>query len=300
MKAREIAVALGGQRAGNCWMARCPSHDDSTPSFAITETKDGKVLVRCHAGCEQQAVIEALRERGLWGGRDEPTYQARGAARAENGVTDETKKRQTVQALQIWCEARPAAGTPAETYLRSRGIVMTMPTTLRFHPSLKHPLGVAWPALVGLVTLGNRNVPVAVHRTFLARDGKGKAPLAVNKMMLGPCRGGAVRLASLVTTVPLMIGEGIETCLAAMQATGSPVWAALSTSGLRSLELPGDVRDVTILADGDPPGEAAAVTAAARWARDGRRVRIARPPAGCDFNDLLVGFDPVGGLGNVG
>ena len=55
-----------------------------------------------------------------------------------------------------------------------------------------------------------------------------------------------------------MVGEGIETCLAAMQATGHPAWAALSTSGLRALDLPDDVRDVIVLADGDDPGEAAA------------------------------------------
>ena len=58
-----------------------------------------------------------------------------------------------------------------------------------------------------------------------------------------------------------MVGEGIETCLAAMQATGHPTWAALSTSGLRSLDLPKDVRDVIVLADGDDAGEAAARTA---------------------------------------
>ena len=52
-----------------------------------------------------------------------------------------------------------------------------------------------------------------------------------------------------------MIGEGIETCLAAMQATGQPAWAALSTSGLRSLDLPANVRDVIVLADGDEAGE---------------------------------------------
>jgi hypothetical protein len=73
-------------------------------------------------------------------------------------------------------------------------------------------------------------------------------------------------------------GEGIETCLAAMQATGHPAWAALSTSGLRTLELPPEVRDVIVLADGDDPGEAAARACAWRWKREGRRVRIAPQP----------------------
>ena len=89
-----------------------------------------------------------------------------------------------------------------------------------------------------------------------------------------------------------MVGEGIETCLAAMQATGNSAWAALSTSGLRSLDLPRDVRDVIVLADGDEPGEAAAQDCARRWKREGRRVRIARPPQGMDFNDLLKAGNP--------
>ena len=105
--------------------------------------------------------------------------------------------------------------------------------------------------------------------------------------MLGPCRGGAVRLGS--PSDVLMIGEGIETCLAAMQETGHPSWAALSTSGLRSLDLPNEVRDIIVLADGDDPGEAAAQDCGRRWKREGRRVRIARPPRGLDFNDLLLG-----------
>jgi DNA primase len=89
-----------------------------------------------------------------------------------------------------------------------------------------------------------------------------------------------------------MIGEGIETCLAAMQATGRPAWAALSTSGLRTLDLPDDVRDLIVLADGDDAGETAARDATLRWKHEGRRVRIARPPQGCDFNDLLLGHAP--------
>lgn len=43
-----------------------------------------------------------------------------------------------------------------------------------------------------------------------------------------------------------------------------------------------------VLADGDDPGEAAAQECAWRWKRNGRRVRIARPPQGTDFNDLLL------------
>jgi len=90
----------------------------------------------------------------------------------------------------------------------------------------------------------------------------------------------------------LMVGEGIETCLAAMQATGNPAWAALSTSGMRSLDLPTAVRDVIVLADGDDAGEAAAWDCAWRWKREGRHVRIARPPRGMDFNDILMGRAP--------
>ena len=118
-------------------------------------------------------------------------------------------------------------------------------------------------------------------------DGRNKVPVEPAKMMLGPCRGGAVHLADPGDL--LMIGEGIETCLAAMQATGYAAWAALSTSGLRSLELPSAIRNLIVLADGDDPGEAAAQDCARRWRREGRRVRIARPPQGMDFNDLLVG-----------
>jgi putative DNA primase/helicase len=140
--------------------------------------------------------------------------------------------------------------------------------------------------MIALVTRGSDDTPLAIHRTFLARDGAGKAPVNPQKMMLGPCRGGAVRLAE--TGSLLMVGEGIETCLAVMQETGFPAWAALSTAGMRALDLPAGVRDVIVLADGDDPGEAAARDCALRWKREGRRVRIARPPRGMDFNDMLV------------
>jgi putative DNA primase/helicase len=164
--------------------------------------------------------------------------------------------RRTEAALAIWKSSLPAWGTPVQTYLISRGLNLPPPPTLRFHTGLKHASGGIWSAMVALVTNGESDAPITVHRTFLARDGNGKAPIDPQKMMLGPCSGGAVRLAEPGDV--LRVGEGIETCLAAMYATGYPAWAALSTSGLRGLDLPKDACDVIVLADGDEAGEAAA------------------------------------------
>jgi putative DNA primase/helicase len=287
MTAAEIAQHLHGRKSGAGWMARCPAHDDRDPSLAIQDTSDGKVLVRCHAGCEQVRVIEALRARGLWQGNGHSHFQQPRSA-ASNSADDDGKR--TNAALSIWRSTTAGCGTPVETYLRSRGLSIPPPSNLRFHAGLKHRSGNVWPTMVALVTRGTDDVPLAIHRTFLARGGTGKAPVEPQKMMLGPCRGGAVRLAPAREV--LLVGEGIETCLAAMQGAKHPAWAALSTSGLRSLDLPPTVRDVIVLADGDDPGEAAAQDCGRRWKREGRRVRIARPPWGLDFNDLLLGRAP--------
>jgi hypothetical protein len=68
MRAADIANALGAHQIGNGWRAACPVHGgDSGSSFSISESSDGQALVHCFAGCPQDAVIEALRARGLWG-----------------------------------------------------------------------------------------------------------------------------------------------------------------------------------------------------------------------------------------
>jgi putative DNA primase/helicase len=284
MTAVTIAKALGGCKAGAAWMTPCPAHDDREPSLSIADGDDGKVLVHCHAGCEQHRVIAALRALGVWpvkGWGGTTSLQPRPVGEL-NRDADRTKA-----ALRMWGATSPASGTRVETYLRSRDIFIPPPVPLRFHAALNHPRGQRWPAMVALVTCGADGRPVTVHRTFLARDGSGKAPVEHAKMMLGPCRGGAVRLGPAGHR--LLVAEGIETALSVMQATAQPAWAALSTSGLRTLELPNHVRDVVLLADGDAPGEAAAQDAGLRWKRQGRRVRIARPPRGLDFNDSLRG-----------
>ena len=130
---------------------------------------------------------------------------------------------------------------------------------------------------------------LGIHRTWIERGPDGVWRRR-DRASLGPVGGSAVRLAPVAET--LLIAEGIETALAAMQATELPGWAALSTSGMRALRLPPEVRRVVILADNDKngAGKRAARAAALRWLAEGRGVRIAMPPQpGWDFNDLLVG-----------
>lgn len=48
------------KRDGQGWHARCPAHDDRRPSLSIAEGDDGRALVKCHAGCTPQAIVEAV------------------------------------------------------------------------------------------------------------------------------------------------------------------------------------------------------------------------------------------------
>ena len=230
MTAETIARALGGRKAGLGWIARCPAHEDREPSLSIREA-DCKVLVRCHAGCDQCNVIAALKERGLWEGKGRSRIPRLSRRKVPESQPNQQRRERSAAALAIWQSTISAVGTTVETYLLARSLNLSLPPSQRFHRGLKHPSGGFWPCMVALVTRGADNAPTAIHRTFLARDGGGKAPVDPAKMMFGPCRGGAIRLSQ--PTDLLMVGEGIETCLAAMQATGHPAWAALSTSGLR-------------------------------------------------------------------
>jgi putative DNA primase/helicase len=287
-RAESLARALDGRKTGAGWTARCPAHEDGTPSLSITQA-GARVLVHCFAGCDQARLLAVLRERGLWCAN--PKVQWRPAAKPKPPTP-------SVEALSLWRQAHPARGTLVERYLASRGLRLPEGDALRFVPALRHRYARGWwPAMLALVCDGVEGTPRAIHRTWLARDGSGKAPIESPRLSLGPTRGGAVRLAPAGET--LLVGEGIETCLSAMQASGLPSWSALSTSGLIALELPPAVRTVIVLADGDDPGEHAARACGQRWRDEGRAVRIARPPRGQDFNDMLLhSLSPRAGRGS--
>lgn len=56
----------GVEEQANGYWALCPAHDDrNTPNLHVTEGEDGRVLLKCFAGCTQPAILDALKERGL-------------------------------------------------------------------------------------------------------------------------------------------------------------------------------------------------------------------------------------------
>lgn len=132
--------------------------------------------------------------------------------------------------------------------------------------------------------------PVGIHATYLAIDGSCKATLDPVRKSWGPVGGGAVRLAPIGTDGVLVVGEGIETTLSLMIATGAPGWAALFADNLAKLVPPPEARRIVIAADHDAngTGQRAAQHAALRFRQQGRSVRVCIPPVPGDYNDILA------------
>ncbi len=42
------------------YIARCPAHADRSPSLAIKDGDDGRILIHCFAGCETEDVLSAI------------------------------------------------------------------------------------------------------------------------------------------------------------------------------------------------------------------------------------------------
>jgi hypothetical protein len=56
-----LARLYGVKQVGDHrWIARCPSHEDRTPSLSVREALDGRVLVHCFTGCDIGEIVDAL------------------------------------------------------------------------------------------------------------------------------------------------------------------------------------------------------------------------------------------------
>lgn len=276
-----LRVHLTGAKAG-VW-----SHFASSKRGDAGDALDLVAYLACD-GEKRRAFAWAKRWLGIdCGHPSTPSRQTVPSASCGRAANEDAKRRQDY-ALRIWREAQPATGTLVETYLRHRGLTGDIPLTLRYGQGLKYERsGLTLPAQVAAVQAPDRRV-IAVHRTFLRLDGRGKAQVEKPKMALGSLGNGAVRLGH--ARPALGIAEGIETALSASQIFYIPVWAALSVGRLPSIWLPPDVIEVQVFGDNGERGREGAEKARQAFNEQGRRVVLRFPPAGFgDWNDFLRG-----------
>jgi putative DNA primase/helicase len=304
---RSIARALGGEVAGRQVICPGPGHSPRDRSLAIylSDSAPDGFLVHSHAGDDWRACREHVRSRlGLpaWepGDEQQRTIQPRHIDKWDFGVIDaETEKRHRTEddlvrierAQALWAESSDPRRTAAEHYLRSRAL--TLPdelagSDLRFHPECP------WrnentgrteriPCLIAAFRSIDDDIITAVHRIRL--DQPTRWP-KTDRRMLGVVQRAAIKLNPASTK--LTIGEGVETCMAAVQLGLSPAWALGSVGSISFFPVLDGVSELTILAEAGDASARAIQICGRRWRRAGRRVLISRPTVGSDHNDVLM------------
>ncbi|MDA2916105.1 toprim domain-containing protein [Nitrospinae bacterium AH_259_B05_G02_I21] len=285
--AADIAAALKGHLSGRGWRAHCPVHEDQTPSLHIAEGKNGRLLLKCFAGCSWGALRDALMARGLFPSEVRNVPDAEQQAR----WSDKRKAEELARvgaARRLWGQAVPITpDSPAGRYLSRRRLPGPWPVTLRFLPRAWHPTGRTFPALIAAATRWPDRVPVAVQLTALTPDGQ-KAMVDPVRWTRGVLRGAAVRLAPWGEGEAIILTEGTEDGLAARIVPASTPWAVLGVGNARDVVVP-DGAEVVLALDGDEAGRRSAEVAAQAMHARGHRVRVAILPEGKDLDDLLRG-----------
>ena len=292
---------------GEEWTGLCPFHDEKTPSFYVNP---GKGLYKCWGcGAAGDALTWITRTQGLTFGQVIAEYRGgpgdfekRWGARVEMHKTDRAmsiaatlrQEDRVRRARQIGREALPIAGTPAEAYLRRRGIKGRLPAALRYMPRLAPPLPPSMgvpphPALVAEIAQDELVAWSSCQRIYLDPAGawspetKGKAGFRPNKATLAPMGTGAVRLEQPGATLGL--SEAVEKALAAMQMLSLPVWATCGGERLGRVKIPDSVDRIVICGDADGPGRQAAGKACDFYESQGYEVELVYP------TPPFVGFD---------
>ncbi len=193
-------------------------------------------------------------------------------------------------ARRLAAMCQPIGGTLVEAYLRGRGITALHGCgNLRFHPRCyyrpdEHSPTETWPAMIGIVTdLFDRIT--GAHRTWLAPDGSGKAPIDIQRKAMGDLLGHAVRFG--LSGEVLAAGEGIESVLSAREIMPSmSAAAALSAAHLAAIQFHDTLRRLYVISDNDHAGDGARNTLIERANAVGVEAIALSPMLG-DFNEDL-------------
>jgi hypothetical protein len=262
----EIARLLGGEAHGNQVAAPGPGHGkaDRSLSVMLDPAAPEGFIVNSFAKDDPLACRDHV--RGLlglpsWspGRKSEPV-----TARVHTSGPD--LERQAV-GQSLWVRSRAGKGSPAETYLASRGIYPApWPETIRYlpanppnhrHPTLIAAYGIPNEVAPGILAIRPAEV-VGVQLTYLRNDSRGKAPIQVQKRSIGRGHTAPIVLAPLNDNLGLLIAEGIEDALSLHIETGLGAWAAGGAGRMPALAdlVPECVDNVTIAADHNDAGRA--------------------------------------------
>jgi len=310
---RAIARALGGEVSGQRVLAPGPQHSPKDRSLCVSlaSAMPGGFLVHSFAGDDPIQCKDYVRARlGLpgWQPGDEQDRRvqlswikdwdrtiADGQATLREKTEDDLLRIERAQTL--WNEAADPRGTRAVQYLMTRALDLAddlAGAALRYHPRCP------WrnensgrteriPALLAAFESIDTDDITAVHRVCL--DQPQRWPKA-DRRMLGLVHRAAVKLDPLATT--LIIGEGVETCMAARQcmATGdierAPVWALGSVGAISFFPVLDGVKRLIILGESGEASAQAVRLCGHRWQRAGRRVQVLYSEIGSDVNDALM------------
>jgi hypothetical protein len=261
--AERVASSFGTtpRRHGREFRAPCPVHEadgsNHTPSFAVWDKPGGGVAWKCMTGCASNAIRSALKARGVPVSSGaavsiEELYAQRHSA--EGRRLDQLQK---AADIVLGNSAFASLDTPAHTYLQSRGLGewCRLPTIrAAFDPGTKSAALAA--VICDLSSLRRPQLrTLGVSMLYLNNDGTPKMVGGKKfRSILGTSKGFGVPLVDGGSDT-LVVGEGVESTLAAMTLLGRlQGCAVLSAANLPFLIVPEWVRRVTIAADNDAAG----------------------------------------------
>lgn len=327
--AGELAPELlpNGRRAGNKWMfSGIPDHGQSESAWvnlsgprighwcdmgnaAAGEDRGDMIdLLRLKLGLDQRGAFQEARRRlgdPVDGPRVELSQEEKrrradeARARAEAREREEVaeRERKAKRARFLWLGGVPIAGTPAETYLRGRGLSCdpfpAFPSAFRFHARVFHgALKEKLPALV-MGIFAPTGEHIGTHRIFLEPERAGrwvKLRRATAKMVLGNLWGGFVPvnkgssgkpMSAMPEGEPVYICEGPEDALAIrMIKPEARIICAVALGNIGAIVLPERARQLVIVADRDdkPAAQDALEAAIAQQQARGVQVSTVFPP----------------------
>jgi putative DNA primase/helicase len=301
---RTLQRVLGGEINGGQLLTSGPGHSARDRSLAVRPDGNGGFTVYSHAGDDWRDCRDYVRARLGWpqwrpgDGRDRRVDPSRLAAFDRAAVDAESERRERSEWLRIkraralWAEAVHLGGTMAEPYLRSRRLELDSRVTggsvLRFHsacPWRDENTGrtVFIPCMLAAFTSIDDGEITAIHRVRV--DQPQRWP-KTERRMLGVVHRAAVKLDAAGSA--LVVGEGVETCLAARQLGHKPAWALGSARAIAHLPVLEGVERLRILGEAGKASADAVQLVGRRWHRAGRRVQVVTSSVGSDLNDELM------------